>query len=324
MSPFTGEVNESVSALGERALLREIRKWLGETAPVCPCGMGDDCAVLPAGTKLNLVTADSIFYGRHFDESLAAEAAGAKLLKRSLSDIAAMGGEPGGALASLFFPSSLRLEWLRRFTLGLREEAAAWGAVVCGGDLCETDGALGGSLALWGHASRPLTRQGGQAGDCLLVTGTLGGSSLGKHHAFTPRLREGRRLAGTPGMRAMIDVSDGLAKDLPELLPPGTAASLDLSALPLSADARRMSARTGQTAEYHAFCDGEDHELLAVRDGRADMETLLESWRRTFETPLTVIGKIVPHAGPPEEKPLLDSATSQPLAYAGYEHLRPA
>ena len=57
--------------------------------------MGDDCAVLPPGSgRPLLLTTDSLSYGQHFDDSVSAADAGSKLIKRNLSDIAAMGGTP--------------------------------------------------------------------------------------------------------------------------------------------------------------------------------------------------------------------------------------
>ena len=78
--------------------------------------MGDDCAVLdrPKGLK-QILTTDSLSYGQHFDSSISAHDAGAKLIKRNLSDIAAMGGRPGEALLNLLCGSDLRTDWLAAF-----------------------------------------------------------------------------------------------------------------------------------------------------------------------------------------------------------------
>ena len=101
MPPFTSHRAESVIAHGELRLIAEIRRWLGDVSPRTPFGIGDDCAVIPPTKNQQLVTTDPVIYGQHFDDSLPPRAVGAKLLKRNLSDIAAMGGRPVAAVVSL-------------------------------------------------------------------------------------------------------------------------------------------------------------------------------------------------------------------------------
>ena len=79
-------------------------------------------------------------------------------------------------------------------------------------------------LSLTGYSEKaPLLRKGAQAGDALYVTGTLGGSLLKKHYNFKPRLPEGQWLAQSMACSALMDITDGLAKDLRELIPDGCA-----------------------------------------------------------------------------------------------------
>ena len=98
---FTKNADKSIRALAEVALITQIRYWLGAVTPTSPEGIGDDCAVVdwPKGLK-QILTTDSLSYGQHFDESVSAHDAGAKLIKRNLSDIAAMGGRPGEAYST--------------------------------------------------------------------------------------------------------------------------------------------------------------------------------------------------------------------------------
>lgn len=308
--------------MGEVGLLRAMREWLGEAAPPAPYGMGDDCAVLPAAkADANLFAVDALIYGRHFDDSVAPEAAGAKLLKRNLSDIAAMGGEPRQAVVSLMLSPDTSTAWLAAFTRGMAACALKYGVALVGGDLTETPGFLGGSLSILGHAERPITRGGAKVGDWIAVTGDLGGSILGKHYTFEPRLAEGLWLAQQPEVTAMIDVTDGLAKDLPALLPHGSAAAIERERVPISKAAREAAAASGKTAESHAWSDGEDYELLFTFDGKCDPQELPVRWRKRFGIPLTVIGKIQAAADPAQR--ILDAATGKPfLPNDGYEHFR--
>ena len=104
----------------------------------------------------------------------------------------------------------------------------------------------------------------------------------------------------------MMDVSDGLAKDLSALTPPGARAAIRASALPL---------RRGATLR-EAMCDGEDYELLFSVSARAGRPALEAAWRRAFpRTRITCIGRFVgENAVPPEALPL--------EKFHGYEHLR--
>ena len=175
---------------------------------------------------------------------------------------------------------------------------------------------LGAFLTLLGEAAGPhvLTRRGARAGDWIYVTGELGGSILGKHHRFVPRLPEGRWLAGRREVRCLMDVSDGLAKDLLELNPAGLRPALSAAALPVSRAARTLARRDGRSAIDHALSDGEDFELLFALAARADRAAFETAWRRRFQTPLTCIGQFVRAGDVP--------ASAIPLQqYHGYEHL---
>lgn len=325
MHPFTEQFVESIAALGEDALLKLIRDWLGTAAPPPPHGMGDDCAVLPTEAG-NLLKVDSLLYSRHFDDEVSPEAAGGKLLKRNLSDIAACGGKPVAAVVALLLPKRTSLKWLEGFCRGLAETALTYGVALVGGDLTETEDVLGGTLTLTGRASKPLLRTGLQAGDSLMVTGALGGSRLGKHHAFLPRLKEGQWLATQPEVVAAMDLSDGLAQDLPRFLPDGLQAQLWPHEIPLASEAMTLSANTGRPPLWHGLSDGEDYELLlAVRCHDAP-DVFLRRWERAFpdEPELTCMGKVVT-ASESSALPCMIFSPELPPDFpplVGYEHFR--
>jgi len=312
-----------VGALGEERLIANLRAWLGAANPPAPHGIGDDCAVLPvprAGVR-QLVTVDPVIRGRHFDAALSPAAVAGKLLKRNLSDIAAMGGVPRHAVVALAAPPDLEVAWIRTFFRALGRVALHHGVRIVGGDCAQTDGMLGVWLTLMGDAPRrPLTRTGAQAGDLLFVTGALGGSILGHHHRFTPPLAEGRWLAARPEVRSAIDVSDGIAKDVRALAPPGCGVLLDPGNIPISAAARRNAARTGRPALEHACNDGEDYELLFAV-ARARVEEFVVAWHRRFVTPLSCIGRIDPRARR-DALVRFHPAPEAEVRLRGYEHFR--
>jgi thiamine-monophosphate kinase len=318
MSPFTSSHARSVGAHGERRLITEIRRWLGDASPASPFGIGDDCAVIPPTRRRQLVTTDPVIYGRHFDDRVPARAVGAKLLKRNLSDIAAMGGRPVAAVISLALAPETSVAWLRGFYLSLANCARLHGVKIVGGDITQgPKGFFGAFLTLHGESTgRLITRTGARAGDHIFVTGRLGGSLLGHHYQFTPRLAEGAWLSGRREVRAMMDVSDGLAKDLASLTPAGLVPALDAAAIPLSPAARRLAKRSGQSPLRHALGDGEDYELLIVIRGRADLGRLQRDWQKRFPAVrLTHLGLFVTQGK-------LPAGALNLRDYRGYEHLR--
>lgn len=319
MTPFTPIRSESVIAHGELSLIRGIKRWLGAASPKSPFGIGDDCAVIPPTKKHQLVTTDPVIFGRHFDETLSPQAVGAKLLKRNLSDIAAMGGKPVAAVVSLVLASNTSVAWLRKFYLGLAKCALTYRVKIVGGDITEgPEGFVGAFLTLHGESTgkRVVTRSGARAGDHIYVTGSLGGSLLGHHHNFHPRLAEGAWLARRADVRAMMDVSDGVAKDLDDLTPAGLAPALDEGSIPISAAARRSAKKTGLSPVHHALCDGEDYELLIVVRGKTNRSQFEYDWQKRFKrVKLTHLGSFT-------LKNRIPAGALRFQDYHGYEHLR--
>lgn len=309
MHPFTKTARESVASLGEEKLIAAIRRWLGAASPAAPFGIGDDCAVLPPSRGRQLITVDPVIFGTHFDASVPPRAVGEKLLKRNLSDLAAMGGRPTAAVLALTLDARVSLKWLEQFYRGLARCALRYRVSIVGGDIAQADRILAANLTLLGQATGPrvLTRTGARIGDLLYVTGKLGGSlSSGHHFKFSPRLAEGAWLAAQPAVRAMMDVSDGLAKDLPALVPPRAAAALSADTVPRRHGADLRAALT----------DGEDYELVFALARRADRSAFERAWKRAFpRTALSLIGSLVPAKTLPPE-------AINPANYRGYEHLR--
>jgi thiamine-monophosphate kinase len=308
LHPFTKRHRDSVSAWGEEKLIAAIRRWLGSASPQAPFGIGDDCAVLPPSRGRQLITVDPVIHGRHFDDAVTPRGVGGKLLKRNLSDLAAMGGRPVAAVLALTIDARTSRAWLEKFYRGLAASARRYRVAIAGGDLAQADGIIAASLTLLGEAAGPrvLTRTGARPRDWIYVTGVLGGSRRGHHFRFTPRLAEGAWLARQPEVRAMMDVSDGLAKDLHALTPPGATPALDATLLPLRQGCDLRAALT----------DGEDYELLFVLRQHADREQFARAWRRAFpRLRLSCIGRFVPPAELPVDAIPLDD-------FRGYEHLR--
>jgi thiamine-monophosphate kinase len=252
------------------------RRTLADTRVLL--GPGDDTAALrlTQGAPC-LVTTDMLLEGSCF---VLAEAGprrvGRKAMAVNLSDIAAMAGRPVAAVVSVGLPRQGGKALAEELYLGLREVADAFDTAVVGGDTNSWDGPLVVSVTLLGEAvgAGPVTRAGARAGDWLLVTGPLGGSILGKHLDFTPRVREALELHRQVRLKAMIDVSDGLAADVNHLCEEsGCGAVLRAESIPVSEAARQTA--DGLVPLAHALGDGEDFELVfavAPDDGQALVE----------------------------------------------------
>jgi thiamine-monophosphate kinase len=277
--------------IGEDALIARLTA-LVPLPPSAAEGPGDDCAVADPGPQsptLLLLKTDALVGGVHFLSDADPAAVGWKSVARVISDFAAMGGKPERFLITLALPMETEIRWVENLYQGIGRCLRTYGAVLAGGETSRVPQGSAPviSVAATGSVKRHhlVLRSTGRPGDLLLVTGTLGGSLRGKHLDFTPRLREAEWLVSRNAPTAMMDLSDGLAKDLPRL---ATASGCGFQIHPQSLPLTNGSTTTA------ALNDGEDFELLlAVRPESAG--ELLSEWPAAFpDLPLTTIGKLVP------------------------------
>jgi len=247
--------------------------WLLRRIPADPrldVPPGDDAAVLrpPAGRR-TVVTTDMLMEGTDFvlGPDCPPRAVGHKALAVNLSDLAAMASRPEAVVVAVALPRRGGDEVARALHEGIAALAAVHDVVLAGGDTNAWDGPLVVSITAIGSVlpGRAWRRDGARQGDLLVVTGPCGGSLLGRHLAVTPRCREALAIAERHAVHAAIDVSDGLSLDLARMMTAsGTAAVIDLAAVPIHPDAVRMAARPGdgRSPLDHALGDGEDFELV--------------------------------------------------------------
>ncbi|MGF1448192.1 MAG: thiamine-monophosphate kinase [Opitutales bacterium] len=322
-SPFATDCADTFAQRGEAYLLDSLDRWLGQDARLLePFARRDDAAVLaldvPPDFKV-VKAADSLVFGIHFETTASPEQAAHKLLRRNLSDFAAMGAWPTSALLTLFLAPNVSVRWLEGFFTALGRDARRFDVTIAGGDVSSaTEGTFAASLFLSGHAEKPIARGRSQPGETLWVTGELGGSLRGRHLDFEPRLEEGRWLAQRSEVTSMIDLSDGLASDLPKLLGAGRAARIDAARLPMSADAHALSKQSDRSALDHACCDGEDYELAFTLAVDASTEVFSTAWKETLPTRLSRIGDVVPVGS--DGACLLDAGGGPLPVGSGYQH----
>jgi len=304
--------------MNEFELIAHLTKSLPANRNVL-AGAGDDCAVLDLGApdKLILFKTDAVVEGIHFTRETPPEKIGRKALARCLSDIAAMAGTPVAALVTVGLPEKFEPEFVAKIYDGMNALAEQSGVAIVGGETTTNPGGILISIALLGTVARgkQVLRGGAKTGDAIFVTGELGGSLAGKHLEFEPRLEEARWLAEHFSIHAMIDLSDGLAGDLPHVLKAsGAGAELLKDAIPISREAKSQAKR--KPAFAAALTDGEDFELLFTVAG-SDAVKLLDAWKKKFpKLKLSCIGKIV--AG--EGIVLRDKTGAQKLNVHGYVH----
>ncbi|MCW1884042.1 thiamine-phosphate kinase [Luteolibacter flavescens] len=271
--------------LGEDALIARMLRGFpgGESLLVGP---GDDCAVVDPGRgPLRLLKTDAIVEGVHFLPDTPAEKVGWKSVARVISDFAAMGGKPEHLLVTVAVDAEKPVAWMDGLYRGIRKCLATHGGVLAGGETSRLpDGALI-SVAGEGSVERRhlVLRSGGKPGDLVVVTGRLGGSIRGKHLTFTPRLAEAAWLVRHLRPSAMMDLSDGLAKDLPRLAAAsGCGFEIDPGALPANRGCTRAQ----------ALGDGEDYELLFTVPPRR-WRAAADQWPKGFP-PLSIVGTLRP------------------------------
>ena len=243
-------------------------------------GLLDDVAVFDG----LVLTHDTIAEGVHYLAGDPPESVAGKLVAVTLSDLAAKGAAPAGALLAYCLGEE---DWDWRFTAGLGEALAEYGCPLLGGDtIALPDGAprVLGLTAIGRAGPRVPDRAGGRPGDELWLAGTLGDSAAGLAMLLDdpaaagplveayrrPRalFAEGQALA--PHASAMMDVSDGLLIDLQRLAAAsGCAARVELDALPLS-EAFRAARGEGLEARLFAATGGDDYALLAALPPRAE------------------------------------------------------
>jgi thiamine-monophosphate kinase len=238
---------------------------------------GDDMGAVRVTAGDLLVTVDQVIDGVHVDSATQPlPLIARKAITRNLSDVAAMAALPVGAVAAACVPRTWSAERGRQLSDALREVADAYACPLFGGDITIWGGPLVLSVTVLAEPAgiTPVPRRGARPGDAIYVTGVLGNSlSSGHHLTFEPRLQLARTLAGNPATRptTMMDLSDGLAMDLPRMT---DHAFIDADALPV---------RDGTPAPRwrHAVGDGEDYELLFTASAGASMPTTIGGVRVT-------------------------------------------
>ena len=351
---------KKLTDIGELGIIDRFRQRFPAKSPQVVMGIGDDTAILKGKRGYyDLLTTDILIEDVHFRRSSTPPYfLGRKSLAVNISDIAAMGGEPQYCLLTLGAPQGLTVEYLDQLMEGMLYEASRWGVSLIGGDTSSSPDKLLINIVVWGRVKKRevLTRSGAGVGDSIFVSGKLGSSAMGlkllqkgyrlqreelvapqgepqpseepyirecltSHLTPEPRVALGRAIASHRLASSMIDISDGLSRDLMNICRESRkGAQLLKSRIPVFEAVLHLAAKKGNDPYHLALHGGEDYELLfTVPPGRLSKLEKLRA--KGLPTPITMIGSITD-----EEEGIIivdQEGNRQPLVPGGYEHFVP-
>jgi thiamine-monophosphate kinase len=274
---------------------------------------------------------------------MAASAIGERAMASNISDIAAMGARPRLATIALGLPADVDQAWVVDCYRGMAAVCARFGATIAGGDIVRAP-AITLAITVVGEVSptHMKRRDGGRPGDVLAVTGALGASRAGlellrspalaakleadevalAEAAFArpvPRVAEGRYLAASSYVHAMMDLSDGLSMDATRLAR-ASGCGLTIEDVPVHLAAAAVAEAANDDALAFALDGGEDFELLVAIAPRAYAH-LAKRYSARFGAPLLRVGTLDREAGF-RRREMAGGAEACDLVIAGFDHLR--
>ena len=335
-----------IEKIGEYGLIRRIQSKFPAENQSIVCGIGDDAAVInPSAGKLLLLSTDTLREDIHFRKRYCTfYDIGWKAVAVSISDIAAMGGIPKYLLFSIAVPSRTSVKDLDSLLNGVADITTRYNVSLVGGNVSRAKGGVSIDTTVIGELAKGkgVFRSGASVGDLIYVTGRIGNSAMAfsllkssfdihsrlyKQNASfischlrpVPRVREGVILGTHRLASAMIDISDGLLKDLGHICEQSkVGANIHNKSVPLPGIPDRLKGRLTKDPVSYALYGGEDYELLFTVK-RKDKERL-EKICKQEAIDATCIGEIVP-----ENKGIsivAEDGIEKVLNIEGYDHFR--
>lgn len=280
----------NLSLSGEAKILALIDKHFSSAHSGFSIARGDDCAIFHPGAPI-AVSSDLFLEDVHFRRSyFSASETGRKALAVNLSDLAACAAAPFAFSLCLGLPADLESSWLEGFFTGMASLAEEHGLFLCGGDLSSAEKIQVG-ITIMGQKPADgvlLARGKGRPGDLIFLAGETGlartglclleregracrdlwPESFAAHIAPRPLVKTGLALgkfAQETGCRlSLMDVSDGIARDLPRLLDSGVGAALGVAEDTLHPELLCFCRSEGIGAVEFAILGGEDYALLGT------------------------------------------------------------
>lgn len=303
----------------ESELLSHIFKNTPGPAGPVVVGPGDDLAQLKLDDMDLLIGVDQVIAGQHVDISrVGPELVARKAVCRCLSDVAAMGATPIAGVVTVAIPSSDEMindAWIKKLSDSVHRVGQSFGCPIVGGDIAvlpEKGQALVLTVTVLAtsHGSRVLLRSSAEIGDGVYVTGELGrtleADGQGHHLHFVPRIELSLSLKEILGedLHAMIDLSDGLARDVGHIA--------KASGVGIELEGAMIPRRNGASL-HEAIADGEDYELCFTSSSEVN---------EVNGVPVARVGTVVDAARcHPCSVIVNDGITSHCVDNLGYEHV---
>jgi len=287
---------------------------------------GDDCAIYQGYERMcvssDLFLEDVHFKRRYFPPYFI----GLKALTVNITDILSMGANPLGFNMGLILPPSISISFLEEFLKGMADMASRFHLYLAGGDI-SSGGIFGVDITIWGRVGeRFFQRNTGKVGDYIFVTGEIGlsraglmalergldpsryGEAIRAHLSPHICATEAGLIRDNPHITSLMDLSDGIARDLPRLLSPRVGAHLEIKREELSPEVVEMAREVGEDPLEFALRGGEEYCFLGTIEEEG-ISSLLTEVPRT-----KVIGRIVSEKG--------IRINSLPLHIEGFDHFK--
>jgi thiamine-monophosphate kinase len=338
-------MTELLADIGEFGLIERIDELLRRESVQTPgltLGIGDDTAsFLPHAGYEVLVTCDCMVEGRHYlPQHITPLELGRRAMVLNISDIGAMGGKPLYALVSLGLRADTPVSDVVAMYRGFVAELNPFGASIIGGNLTKSGDSPFIDITLIGEVEHGKTvrRSTAKVGDAILVTGYPGQSAAGlqlllqvermeglhdhplvrAYNTPSHRAREGRAIAQSGCVTAMIDTSDGFLGDLGHICKESAVgAELIRENLPISEDLRQAAQKLGQDPYDLVLKDSDDYELI-ITCSPDHVDQIYSAVSALSDVPVTEVGRITDVAR--QIKLMLPNGTRSEIISAGWDH----
>ncbi|MFI3261977.1 MAG: thiamine-phosphate kinase [Rikenellaceae bacterium] len=312
----------STKKLDELRIINSIQSLFSDISPKNMEGISDDCAVIPLNDSESLViTTDTLTESTHFlKDKISAYDLGYKSLASNLSDIFAMGASPLCTFLSFALKKDLSQEWVDDFLKGYHSLSKKEDTPLLGGDTTLSKHATTITITAIGKIkTADIKRRSGAAdGDIIVACAPLAASGVGlnllldnksilfsedelqaiKYHTHPPLYgNEAQFLAKQEGVTAMMDISDGIAKDLRHILNlSNCGAKIFCDKLPIMPFIEDICYDKGWDAIELALCGGEEYSPLFTIS--ADKyKAVKKAYSKHFKTHFYPIGVITNDVG---------------------------
>ena len=325
-----------ISELGEEKLIRVILdkrdSRLDDVDDLIYRSYSDDAALIINGLKYSVVTSDMLLEHAHFPRQMTHYQMGLKCVCANVSDVIAMNAMPVALILSMALPGSMSLDDFYLLVDGILDGCDRYGVRLIGGDINEGSEIILSATAI-GEADCEVKLQDTvKENDLVAVTGNLGSPAAAldmldeccciyEYSDIVDTLLEPENAfesyqslrSYSSMITSMTDITDGLAKELANVMKKNTGIGFEIyeNEIPYDKRLEELSKTCGRSLDYYLYHFGEEFELLLTVD-----EKLYHKYEDDLD--LYVIGR-VNNSGRIE---LVDGERRRVLSSIGYEHLK--